>query len=202
MTHFLYVVRHGDAAPHDGPLSPVGEQQAKLTGQRLKDVPFSAIYHGPLPRAAQTAGLIAAFVPDVPVICSDLAGDYLPSDPDPGALPPSFARFLGRFSAAERSEGPALAAAAIEAFTQPGPAGGDGHTLVVTHNFLAGWLASHAMAAPSWRWLGVNQMNCALTVIAYQAGLPPSLLTFNDARHLPADLGWTGFPAALRPASG
>jgi hypothetical protein len=27
---------------------------------RLKDVPFSAVYHGPLPRAAQTAKLIAA----------------------------------------------------------------------------------------------------------------------------------------------
>jgi broad specificity phosphatase PhoE len=49
VTHFLYVVRHGQADPHDGPLSPSGEQQARLTGQRLKDVPFSGIYHGPLP---------------------------------------------------------------------------------------------------------------------------------------------------------
>jgi hypothetical protein len=24
MTHFLYLVRHGEAAPHDGPLSPAG----------------------------------------------------------------------------------------------------------------------------------------------------------------------------------
>ena len=24
MTHFLYLVRHGDAVPHDGPLSPAG----------------------------------------------------------------------------------------------------------------------------------------------------------------------------------
>ncbi len=42
MTHFLYLVRHGEAAPHDGPLSPAGEQQARLTGRRLKDVPLSA----------------------------------------------------------------------------------------------------------------------------------------------------------------
>jgi broad specificity phosphatase PhoE len=78
MTHFLYLVRHGEAAPHDGPLSPAGEQQARLTGRRLKDVPLSAIHHGPLPRAAQTASLIAACVPGVPVSASDLAGDYLP----------------------------------------------------------------------------------------------------------------------------
>jgi broad specificity phosphatase PhoE len=202
MTHFLYVVRHGDAAPHDGPLSQIGEQQAKLTGQRLKDVPLSTICHGPLPRAAQTARLITAFLPDVPVVSSDLAGDYLPSDPDPDDLPASYARFLGQFSEAERSEGPKIAARAIQAFTQTGPEGKDVHTLIVTHNLLIGWLVSQALAAPVWRWLGINQMNCALTVIAYQPGLPPSLLSFNDARHLPPELSWTGFPAPLRPASG
>ena len=77
MTRFLYLVRHGRADPHDGPLSEAGEEQARLTGQRLRRVPFSAIYHGPLPRAAQTAGLIAACLPGVPVSACDLAGDYL-----------------------------------------------------------------------------------------------------------------------------
>ena len=59
-----------------------------------------------------------------------------------------------------------------------------------------------ALAAPSWRWLGLNQMNCALSVIAYRAGLPPSLISFNDAGHLTPELRWNGFPAAVRPASG
>jgi hypothetical protein len=63
------------------PLSQVGERQAQLTGQRLKDVPFRGIYHGPLPRAAQTAAVIAASLPGVPVSACDLAGDYLPFAP-------------------------------------------------------------------------------------------------------------------------
>jgi Histidine phosphatase superfamily (branch 1) len=78
MTHFLYLVRHGEAGPHDGPLSEAGKEQARLTGQRLSEVPFSAIYHGPLPRAAETAGLIAACLPGIPVSACDLAGDYRP----------------------------------------------------------------------------------------------------------------------------
>jgi broad specificity phosphatase PhoE len=93
-------------------------------------------------------------------------------------------------------------AAAIERLTQAGPEGEDSHTLIVTHNFLIGWLVSQALAAPAWRWLGLNQMNCALTVIGYEAGLPPSLITFNDAGHLPPELRWTGFPPALHPPSG
>jgi broad specificity phosphatase PhoE len=82
VTRFLYLVRHGEADPHDGPLSRAGEQQARLTGRQLTGVPFSGITHGPLPRAAQTAGLIAASLPGVPISACDLAGDYLPFVPD------------------------------------------------------------------------------------------------------------------------
>ena len=69
----------------------------------------------------------------------------------------------------------------------------------MTHNFLIGWLVSDALSAPGWRWLGLNQMNCGLTVIAYQADLPPALIACNDAAHLPPELRWTGYPASLRP---
>jgi broad specificity phosphatase PhoE len=201
MTRFLYLVRHGDASPHDGPLSPAGQEQARLTGRRLKDVPFSAVYHGPLPRAAQTAKLIAASLPGVPVSACDLAGDYIPSDPDPDGLPRRFADFVASFPAAERAAGAARAEAARERFIRPDDGPPDGHELVVTHNFLLGWLVSQTLDAPPWRWLGLNQMNCAVTVIACQLGLPAALITFNDASHLPPELRWTGFPATLRPAS-
>ena len=78
----------------------------------------------------------------------------------------------------------------------------DIHELIVTHNFLIGWFIRHALDAPDWRWIGLNQQNCALTVILYQPGLPPSLVTFNDAAHLPDQLRWTGFPARLAAPCG
>lgn len=201
MTRFLYVIRHGEASPHEGPLSEVGQEQARLTRQRLRDVPLAAIWHGPLPRAAQTAAIIAAGFPRVPLAASDLAGDYVPSDPDLAVLPPAYAQFVANFTPAERAQGAAVAASAIEQFTRPGD-GDDTHELLVTHNFLIGCLVSHALDAPSWRWLGLNQMNCALTVLAYEAAMPPRLITFNDAGHLPPELRWTGFPPTARPPSG
>jgi serine/threonine-protein phosphatase PGAM5 len=184
------------------PLSPVGKRQAQLTGARLKDVPLTTIHHGPLPRAAQTARIIAECLPGVPAHACDLAGDYLPSDPAPGDLLPPYATFLSQFTQAERTDGPSLAASVIECLAQAGDEDGDSHELIVTHNLLIGWLVSHALSAPSWRWVGLNQMNCALTVIAYQPALPPSLITFNDFGHLTPDLRWTGYPPALRPPSG
>jgi serine/threonine-protein phosphatase PGAM5 len=202
VTRFLYLVRHGEAAPHDGPLSEAGREQARLAGKRLREVPLAAIRHGPLARAAETAAIIAEAFPGVPVSVSNEAGDYIPSDPDPASLPPRYARLVSSYSPAERAEGARLARAAIEQLTQAGAEGRDTHELVVTHNFLIGWLVSNALAAPPWRWLTLNQMNGGLAVIAYEPGLPPRLITFNDAGHLPPALRWTGFPPAAVPLRG
>jgi len=65
-----------------------------------------------------------------------------------------------------------LAAAAIERHAVT--ADEDRHELIVTHNFLIGWFVRHALAAPDWRWLGLNQGNCALTVILYRPDRPAS----------------------------
>src|ERR1700727_3045329 len=105
-SRFLYLVRHGEAAGGGG-LSDAGEEQARRTGERLKNLRVDRIHHSPLPRAAQTARLIA------------------------------------------------------------------------------GWFIAHALHAPDWRWIGLNQQNCALTVILYRSELPPALVSFNDAAHLP-----------------
>jgi probable phosphoglycerate mutase len=176
--------------------------QARLAGQRLRPVPLDAICHGPLPRSAETAAIIAQEFPGVPVLASDLAGDYIPSDPDVTGLPSEFVRLVSSFSAAERAEGAKLASAAVERFGASGAADAETHELVVTHNFLIGWLVSQALAAPSWRWLGLNQMNGGLTVIAYEPAAPARLISFNDASHLVPELRWTGFPATARPPSG
>ncbi|NNJ03302.1 histidine phosphatase family protein [Streptomyces sp. PKU-MA01144] len=199
---YLYLTRHGEASPDETQLTEAGRHQAALLGERLRGVPLAAIHHGPLARAEQTARLAGAQLEGVPRRTSDAAGDYIPYLPAREELPPESADvwtgFLEQFTAEEREQGPGLAAAALAEFT--GPVDGDEprHELVVTHNFLIGWLVRAALEAPKWRWLGMNHANAALTVIRYAPGRPPAVLLFNDTGHLPAELRWTGFPPELR----
>ena len=193
-TRYLYLARHGQALPDESGLTETGRQQAVLLGERLREVPISVVHHGPLARASQTASLIAGQLDGVPLRRSEVAGDYVPYMPDKDELPEETAGYLLRFldwvTEEDREEGAALAAQALERFTGPaeGPAGEERHELVVTHNFLVGWLVRAALDAPKWRWLGLNHGNAALTVIRYTPGRLPALLSWNDSGHIPAGL--------------
>ncbi|GGY24451.1 phosphoglycerate mutase [Streptomyces omiyaensis] len=199
---YLYLTRHAEATPDETGLTEAGRRQAALLGERLRGVPLTAVHHGPLARAAETARLIGERLDGVPVRVAEEAGDYVPYRPSREELPADVADpmlgFLGRFpKEEERVPGAELAAEAVARFT--GPVAGDEprHELVVTHNFLVGWLVRGALGAPAWRWMGVDHANAALTVIRYAPGRPPGLLVFNDTAHLPAPLRWTGFPPHL-----
>ncbi|KIF76123.1 phosphoglycerate mutase [Streptomyces sp. 150FB] len=198
---YLYLARHGEATDDESGLSANGRRQAALLGERLRHTALSAIHHGPLPRAAQTARLVAEQLDGVPLNCAEPAGDYLPYLPARDELPPEIAdatlERLAQFPPEERDPGPGLARAALARFT--GPVEGDAprHELVVTHNFLVAWLVRDALDAPKWRWIGLNHANAALTVIRYAPGRPASLLLQNDTGHLPGELRWTGFPPEL-----
>jgi probable phosphoglycerate mutase len=198
---WLYLARHGEATADENDLTAAGRRQAVLLGERLRGVPLAEIHHGPLARAAQTAALVAEQLVDVPLQRSETAGDYLPYIPGPEEVPAQFAGLVSRLltgsTARERERGPALARQALEHFT--GPANnGTRHELVITHNFLIGWLLRAALDAPKWRWMGLNHCHSALTVIRYAPDRPPSVLVTNDMSHLPLDLRWTGFPPELR----
>lgn len=200
-TRYLYLVRHGEASADGSGLTEAGRRQATLLGQRLRDISFAAVHHGPLPRAEQTARLIGNQLKGVSLHVSEVAGDYVPYIPEHDELPAESADFCLRFLAGvtdeEREQGPALARQALDLFTGAVDGEGDRHELVVTHNFLVAWVVRDAMHAPKWRWFGLNHCNAALTVVRYAPGRPASVLVSNDMRHLPTELRWTGFPPEL-----
>lgn len=198
----LYLARHAEP-DDDGRLTERGAQQAVLLGRRLAHVPLGSVQHGPLPRATETARLVAReLASPVPAMELDAAGDYVPHVPSPDEVDPEdragVMAFLADVSPAEAARGAELAAEAIRLLTGPGRIEDDSHHLVVTHAFTIGWLVRQACGAPPWRWLGLDNGHAALTVLRCSTDRPPTLVVFNDMSHLPDELRWTGFPAHLR----
>jgi broad specificity phosphatase PhoE len=191
-TRYLFLTRHGEAGP-TGDLTDAGRQQAVLLGRRLREVPVSAVHHGPLPRTSQTAALLATQLPGVPIYVDDAAGDFVPYTPMREELPETSGDLLHAFTRQLPPADEGRAAEAERRFTGPVPGTEARFEVLVTHNFLAGWLVRASQDAPPWRWLALNHANAALTVIRYSPGRPAALLTYNDVGHLPAELRWTGF---------
>ncbi|WP_213450854.1 histidine phosphatase family protein [Rhizomonospora bruguierae] len=200
-TRHLYLARHGSADAF-GELTDIGRRQASLLGERLAAIPVDAVWHSPLPRAAATAQILARHLPDAAVGAAPELIDHVPYVPSPAETPRPWAGFFDGYDDAEAAAGHRLAHALLARFAvlpDPAVTAIDTHEVLITHAYQVAWLVRHALAAPASRWLGLNSANAALTVIQYRAGLPPTIVMFNDMSHLPADLRWTGFPAAIRP---
>jgi broad specificity phosphatase PhoE len=195
MSRYLYLVRHGEQqdAEHglpDGPLSPRGVRQAEAIANRLSGVPFDGAWTSPLLRATETARIVGERLPALTIEPSFLLMDGIPSGPSPD-MPHAFERFFGGITEAEIAAGEAQLADAREEWMRSAP--GDRHDLLITHNFVIGDFVREAFGAAPWRWLGVNQANCGLTIIRVRSAKPAVLVTHNDLGHLPPELR-TGMP--------
>ncbi len=195
MAHYLYLVRHGEQqdAEHglpDGPLSPKGKRQANAIADRLGGVPFSRAWHSPLERAAETAAIMTQRLPALTSTPSSLLMDCIPSGPTDDT-PHAFEPFFRSVTPEQIEAGEAQMADAVAEFLAP--AREDRHDLLITHNFVIAWFVREVFGAPSWRWLGLNQANCGLTIIRVRSAKPPVLVTHNDLGHLPVELR-TGLP--------
>ena len=195
MSHYLYLVRHGEQQDAeyglpDGPLSERGKRQATAIAERLGGVPFNRAFHSPLQRAQETARIMTERMPALVSEPSALLMDCYPSGPTPD-MPHAFEPFFGGVSDEEIEAGEAQMADAVAEFLAPARA--DFHELLITHNFVISWFVREVFGAPTWRWLGLNQANCGLTIILVLSAKPPVLITHNDLGHLPVELR-TGLP--------
>lgn len=200
-TRHLYLARHAQADPATGTLTDTGRRQAELLGTRLREFAPRTLWHGALPRTAQTAHLVAQHLEGVRPVELPEAGDYAPYLPERHELPDAHTDgvldFLARIPAAERS--PALGQRALELLTGPAPGQEEHREAVITHAYLVGWLVTAALDSPPWRWVSVGVANAGLTIIRYAPQSPSSVVALNDLEHLAPELRWTGFAPHLRP---
>ncbi len=189
MVTTLYLVRHGEAAAseEDDPgLSEHGRRQAAAVATRLAPAASDALVHSPKRRARETAEIIGAHLPHVPIESSEFADDRTPFPTDRSTVPTRFWSFLSAVPAAERDPDGRQLDAAVDQLGAVGP--GDRALIVVTHAFVIGWFVRRALDAPTWRWLGLNHLNGALTTIEYTSN-GSRVVAFNDSGHLPPGTG-------------
>ena len=186
MSHFIYLVRHGEQehAEHgitDGPLSERGKLQAHAIGQRLAQVPFDQAFTSPLDRAMETAAIMDQYTRGPSVAPNNLLFDCIPSSPE--SAPEAYASFFSGVDEEMGEAGQAQMQDAVGAFLTHSRE--DRHTLLVTHNFVIGYLVSHALELPEWRWLTLGSGNTALTILRLRSTRPTELTLFGDCSHLP-----------------
>jgi serine/threonine-protein phosphatase PGAM5 len=197
MSHYLYLVRHGEQQDAeyglpDGPLSGRGKRQAKLIADRLSGVPFDGAWHSPLQRAAETAAIMTESMPSLESHPSALLFDCIPSGSTLD-MPHIFESFFHSVTPEQIDAGEAQMSDAVAEWLTPSRE--DRHDLLITHNFVIAWFVREVFGAPTWRWMGLNQANCGLTIIRVRSAKPPVLITHNDLGHLPPELR-TGLPDA------
>ena len=183
----LYLVRHGQYTNEsrpltepDGSLTLFGQDQARLLGERMKDLPIHFIYVSTLKRARETADFLATALPEAYLRPSDLLRECIPS------VPPGFEEHFTHIPADFIARGAEQANQAYEKFFAPVQYG-DQHEILVSSGNLINYMIARAVGGGIDSWVRVETMHCAITEIQIGENLT-RLVRHNDVCHLPAYL--------------
>lgn len=197
-THTLFFIRHGQyehleyAGPDtrltldqinalDGGLTPIGQEQAALTAARFRGRPIAAILCSTLPRAMETAHIIAGAFEDVEPACSQRLWECIPS------VPAEFAEHFSEVSADDIAQGRARAAKVYEHYFHPADSE-DVQEIVVAHGNLIRYLVCRALHVTVDAWLYMYTHHCGVTEFIVRSDGSVRLVSYNDVGHLPARL--------------
>ena len=186
----LFFVRHGQyrstTLPEDepdGPLTETGQEQARLTAQRLREYPVAVIHHSNMQRAEETANIIGASLPTVPLRPSSLLRECIP------CVPPGFESHFAHIPPQFVQKGERQAQEAFAAYVKPlADEESDRYEIIVSHGNLINYLACRAVNAPKEAWINFDIQQCGLTEIIVHANGWIKLTRHNDAGHLPLSL--------------
>ncbi|MBX3226402.1 MAG: histidine phosphatase family protein [Labilithrix sp.] len=179
-TRHVLLVRHGQYdVDSGGSLTELGREQAAVTGkwiaQNLGALRVSAIYSSTLPRAKETADIIAPNVTRRAVKRAALLREGMYSKVKGYDVP-----------ASEREEDRARADLAWARFFKTTRA--DRFEILVCHGNLIRYLVCHALEVPGARWTRMNSNHCALTRVLVRDTGAVRVVSYNETAHLPSRL--------------
>lgn len=203
----ILLIRHGQSQPFDPaapfplvdghgdpPLSPLGQFQAELVGQRLAEEPVAAIYVSSLTRTHQTAAPLAARLGITPTIEPDLREVFLgigeggrfremAANDHPAALAMREKAEWGEIPGAESNEQLTdRTVGAVRRITEAHPG-----ELVAAfcHGGVISAVIGHALGVGAMRFTGARHTSISHLVVEAPASHPThwTLRLFNDGGH-------------------
>ena len=189
-TRTIYLVRHAQYDSKNdhndklgGGLTPIGVEQAKLTAQRFRSLPISAIHCSTLRRAAQTAEIIAREFPDIPLQRSRGLWECSPCIPPI----PVYTEYFAQVPAEDIAQGRKQAEKAFDRYFKRAR-GKDKHEIVVSHGNLIRYFVCRALQVQPEAWGNMDLCNCGISEVLIKHDGWMVLISHNDVGHLPNHL--------------
>lgn len=175
-TRTLVFLRHGQYdAESGGLLTPLGCEQARLTAKYLEPVRFDAVWASTLPRAKQTADIVARHLGGMRVRHTGILREGIYTKVEGYDIP-----------AAERRADRARADAAYAKIVRISRS--ERTELVVCHGNLIRYIMCRALHTPILEWLRMTTSHCGLSRILVRDTGSVRVMSYNETAHLPPKL--------------
>jgi serine/threonine-protein phosphatase PGAM5 len=184
-TRYLHLIRHGQYEQEGDRsrerLTPLGVEQAQLTAERLRLLPITAIHCSSLPRAVETAEIIAQAFPGIPLHKTRYLRECVP------CIPQNVSQYTLKIPAERLAEYREQAECAFGRYFRR-TRGADRHELLICHGNIIRYFVCRVLGAPPQAWLNMDSDTCGISLVKIGSDGTMWLISYNDTGHLPDPL--------------
>ncbi|XP_076003673.1 serine/threonine-protein phosphatase PGAM5, mitochondrial isoform X2 [Genypterus blacodes] len=164
-------------------LTPLGRDQAELTGQRLAalGLKYDVLVHSSMARATETANIISKHVPGVELMSCDLLREGAPIEPVPPVT-------HWKPDAVYHEDGARIEAAFRRYIHRADPKQKeDSYEIIVCHANVIRYFVCRALQFPAEGWLRMGLNNGSITWLTIRPSGRVALRTLGDSGFMPPD---------------
>ncbi|KAM4615869.1 serine/threonine-protein phosphatase PGAM5, mitochondrial isoform 2-T2 [Polymixia lowei] len=164
-------------------LTPLGREQAELTGQRLAvlGLKYDVMVHSTMARATETANIISKYLPGVELVSCDLLREGAPIEPVPPVT-------HWKPDAVYHEDGARIEAAFRRYIHRADPKQKeDSYEVIVCHANVIRYFVCRALQFPPEGWLRMGLNNGSITWLTIRPSGRVALRTLGDSGFMPPD---------------
>lgn len=165
-------------------LTPLGREQAELTGMRLRDLglKYDILIHSTMARATETAQIISKYFPGLDLVSCDLLREGAPIEPVPPVT-------HWKPDAVQYHEDGARIEAAFRSYIHRADPKQkeDSYEIIVCHANVIRYFVCRALQFPSEGWLRMGLNNGSITWLTIRPSGRVALRTLGDSGFMPPD---------------